>query len=468
MACYQLSYPPGPYSSYLLLRLVLESWMLPQEWLQMGGQQCDDCSQCIATEFTFAQAYPNTADQKFAQHWSTWFTRDHVQQLKSVGINTVRVPLGYWIIEDLVDHRTEFYPRGGIVYLSQGLQWLKDAGIKVILGHHALPGVQTPNQMFTGRCTSNPEFYTPYNYGRALTWTAVMTALSHVHPNFSSVFAIQAVNEPITNASMTPGYGEFQVAFVQTVRLMEMMLGVGTATLASSSSAGLLESLRSLGGLTLFSASLGQANALVDFAGEAELMFSSSASQAVMNALPILMNVERQLGISNMMQVPRHCNRAGLMVHNSFMDINWQNNNPPNPADAAIGPQVYDNHLYYSFGGVADANPEAYLTSICNLARAQADSAKSNWPLMFGEWALATNFDASDAFLRDWADAQKMAYSQSAGWIFWSFRIENSSLAGDTARQWSYLEGVRRGYLTRDPAQYHNASVCDGYRSATH
>jgi hypothetical protein len=30
------------------------------------------------------------------------------------------------------------------------------------------------------------------------------------------------------------------------------------------------------------------------------------------------------------------------------MDINWQYNNPANPADAAIGPQIYDNHLYYS------------------------------------------------------------------------------------------------------------------------
>jgi hypothetical protein len=29
------------------------------------------------------------------------------------------------------------------------------------------------------------------------------------------------------------------------------------------------------------------------------------------------------------------------------MDVNWQYNNPANPADAAIGPQVYDNHLYY-------------------------------------------------------------------------------------------------------------------------
>ena len=32
----------------------------------------------------------------------------------------------------------------------------------------------------------------------------------------------------------------------------------------------------------------------------------------------------------------------------SFMDVSWQYNNPSNPADAAIGPQAYDNHLYYS------------------------------------------------------------------------------------------------------------------------
>ena len=32
----------------------------------------------------------------------------------------------------------------------------------------------------------------------------------------------------------------------------------------------------------------------------------------------------------------------------SMMDIGWQYNNPSNPADAAKGPQGYDNHLYYS------------------------------------------------------------------------------------------------------------------------
>lgn len=32
------------------------------------------------------------------------------------------------------------------------------------------------------------------------------------------------------------------------------------------------------------------------------------------------------------------------------MDVNWQYNNPPNPANAAIGNQAYDNHLYYAYG----------------------------------------------------------------------------------------------------------------------
>jgi glucan endo-1,6-beta-glucosidase len=41
----------------------------------------------------------------------------------------------------------------------------------------------------------------------------------------------------------------------------------------------------------------------------------------------------------------------------------------------------------------------------------------------YGEWSLATRFNATDEFLSKWADAQKLAYNQSAGWLvspsFW-------------------------------------------------
>ena len=35
-----------------------------------------------------------------------------------------------------------------------------------------------------------------------------MTALSHVDPNFSTVIALEAINEPIMDANDTPGLGE--------------------------------------------------------------------------------------------------------------------------------------------------------------------------------------------------------------------------------------------------------------------
>ncbi|TFK39672.1 glycoside hydrolase family 5 protein [Crucibulum laeve] len=433
--------------------LVLEAWMLPAEWVDMGGQQCDDCSTCIASEFAFAQAFPNTVDAKFDQHWSSWFNQPDVDALVKAGINTVRIPLGYWLVEALVNRKTEFYPRGGFKQLRRGLSQLKKANIAVILDHHALPGVQTAGQMFTGRCTNDVEFYTPANYHRALVWTSVMTALTHLDPVFSSVAAIEAVNEPIMDATQTPGYGDFQKNFVQTVRATEFSVGIPVeginvpASFKISSNANITSALSQTA-----------------LAG----IFNPEVRSALTEAIPIItkMMIEATLqGVLSSSLGALGVGKRDPLVTN-FMDINWQHNSPPNPADAKIGPQAYDNHLYYSYG-VADPNEQAYLTHVCNLDRIQNDAALGNSPLFFGEWGLPTQFAATDAFLFKWADAQKFSYSKGAGWIFWNFKIEISTLAGDTARQWSYMEGLRRGYLTQDPSKLHDPHVCDPYITNT-
>ncbi|KAE9386983.1 family 5 hypothetical beta glucosidase from glycoside dehydrogenase [Gymnopus androsaceus JB14] len=431
------SMPEKIYGVNLGSWLVLESWMLPQEWLDMGGESCADCSTCIATEFTFAKAFPDTVDGIFAKHWDTWFTQDDVDTLKSLGINT----LGYWIVEALVNRETEFYPRGGILALIRGLQQLQAAGIVAILDHHALPGVQDADQMFTGNCTTNVQFYTPQNYGRALTWAGVMTALSHLHPAFTPVFAIEAVNEPIMDAADTPGYGTYQKEFVTVVRAVESALGVEVSGFQANSQ----------------QTSTNASQAIIDMSNQNNTLFDSQVIDALINTAIIVAQLASEsgtqfnLGSSGKGQQP--------LVH--------ENTDPPNPADAAMGPQAYDNHLYYVFGGVADPTPEAYLQSICNLNRVQADAALGNSPLWFGEWGLPTQFNATDEFLQQWADAQKLAYSEGAGWIFWNFKVENSVLANNLSREWSYIEGVNLGYFTKDPSQVHNASVCDGFTNST-
>ncbi|KAH9964398.1 glycoside hydrolase family 5 protein [Russula compacta] len=424
--------------------LVLEPWMLPEEWERMGGEQCDQCSSCIASEFALAAAYPDDVDERFAGHWSTWFTQDDVDQLQAARINTVRVPLGYWIIEPLVNRSTEHYPRGGIKYLANGLDMLRKARIQVILDHHALPGVQVANQMFTGNCTSTPQFYTDYNYGRALTWTAVMTFITHLHPNFGSVFSIEAVNEPIMNATQTPGYGDFQRNFVRTVRAVELLLGVyvpGCSVLEGTPS------------VTNLGERLAEAF-VVDTLG----LFTPPVVEALEQSFQILLYTAQELEWTIDFT---GCQEQSLITTN-FMDILWQYNNPANPSDAAIGPQAYDHHLYYSFGGVAAANPEAYLQNLCNRNDIQEDVSAGNTPAWYGEFSLATEFNATDDFLMKWADAQKLMFSQGAGWLFWSFKIEDTS---SYARQWSYFEGLKRGYLTEDPSQLHDPNVCVPYRN---
>ncbi|PFH50219.1 glycoside hydrolase family 5 protein [Amanita thiersii Skay4041] len=423
--------------------LLIEPWMLPAEWSAMGGNSCRDCSRCIASEFAFAKAFPNTVDTIFNTHWDTWFNQTDVDQLVAAGINTVRIPLGYWIVEPLVDRSTEFYVRGGFRQLIRGLKQLKSAGIVSILDHHALPGVQDPGQQFTGRCTSDVEFYTDFNYHRALIWTATMTAFSHLDPDFSSVAAIEAVNEPIMDASQTPGYGTFQQHFVQTVRAVEFALGLtvpGISNPKPSTSLNLTQA---------FNYAIGQQ------------IYDAEVRSVLQDSISVINQMATTFGLQNLLTSISGSSLQPLTTN--FMDINWQHNNPSNPANAAIGPQIYDNHLYYSFGGVADPNEDAYLTSICNLNRVEADAALGNNPLFFGEWGLPTQFQATDAFLFKWADAQKLAYSKGAGWIFWNFKVEISSDAGDLARQWSYFEGLKRGYLTQDPAAVNDPHVCDAF-----
>lgn len=136
--------------------------------------------------------------------------------------------MGFWIVEPLVDRSTEFYAQGGLAQLKRGLHMLSEAGIRVVLEHHALPGVSSSVQMFAGKCTTDIQFYTSHNYQRALVWTAVIATLIHLDPDYQSVYTLQAINEPERNAAQTPGLQQFYTDFVQTIRAVELAVGIKT------------------------------------------------------------------------------------------------------------------------------------------------------------------------------------------------------------------------------------------------
>lgn len=95
----------------------------------------------------------DAADAAWATHWDTWITQDDITQIASYGLNTIRVPVGFWIREDLVNSG-EYYPRGGLEYLDRLCGWASDAGLLIIMDLHGGPGSQAANQQFTGHVSN--------------------------------------------------------------------------------------------------------------------------------------------------------------------------------------------------------------------------------------------------------------------------------------------------------------------------
>lgn len=135
------------------------------------------------------------ADSDFQGHWKSWVGPDDFKKMVSYGLNTVRIPVGYWFLESIVD-KSEHFPRGGEKYLDQVVQWARDAGLYVIVELHGAPGAQATDA-FTGQLNPNPGFFDDYNYSRACKWLEWITDKVHRNPAYSTVGMIGLVNEPV-------------------------------------------------------------------------------------------------------------------------------------------------------------------------------------------------------------------------------------------------------------------------------
>ncbi|KAI4106808.1 MAG: hypothetical protein L6R37_002010 [Teloschistes peruensis] len=121
-------------------QFVIEPWMANDEWNKMGcgGQESEfDCVSKLG------QA---RADSVWATHWATWTTKDDITKMQSYGLNAIRIPVGYWLREDLV--------------------------------------------------APSPGFYVDYQYERAYKFLEWMTHIIHTNRNYRNVGMLEVVNEP--------------------------------------------------------------------------------------------------------------------------------------------------------------------------------------------------------------------------------------------------------------------------------
>ncbi|GAA5926971.1 hypothetical protein JCM1841_001600 [Sporobolomyces salmonicolor] len=106
-----------------------------------------------------------------AQRRNTFYNETDFQEMKRLGLNTVRVPLGYWTVDSLIG--TDYFASGSMKYVKQVLGWAKAAGLYVILDLHAAPGSQAENEADA-------------NYERAYECLTYWTTLAHTDEDFST------------------------------------------------------------------------------------------------------------------------------------------------------------------------------------------------------------------------------------------------------------------------------------------
>jgi len=190
------------------------------EWSNMG------CGS-YASEFDCVNGLgQSAANSAFQGHWNSWVTQDDISLMTSYGLNTIRIPVGYWMEESIV-YSSEHFPQGGIKYLEQVCGWASDAGMYIIIDMHGAPYAQVPSNADTGQYASTAGFYVDYNYDRATTFLNYLANLIHTNNNFRNVGMIGIVNEPLQDTSTTPDLLSYYYPNAYSaIRSAESALGV--------------------------------------------------------------------------------------------------------------------------------------------------------------------------------------------------------------------------------------------------
>ncbi|RDL31330.1 putative endo-beta-1,6-glucanase [Venustampulla echinocandica] len=201
---------------------VFEPWLASDEWGSMG------CGPYVS-EFDCVSALGQSqANVIFQNHWDSWITQDDITQIQSFGLNTIRIPIGYWIMESLV-YDSEYFPQGGFQYLQRLCGWASDVGLYIIIDLHGAPGAQVPTNPNTGQYAPSAGFYIDWQFDRATKFLSWLTNIIHTQYYFRNVGMIGVVNEPIQNPDAVPGLlSSFYPNAYTAIRNVESALGVAS------------------------------------------------------------------------------------------------------------------------------------------------------------------------------------------------------------------------------------------------
>ncbi|WVR07557.1 hypothetical protein IAU60_004599 [Kwoniella sp. DSM 27419] len=185
----------------------LGSWFVQEQWMNPSLFTCASGNK--QAEFDVANGWGSVdnARQVLEKHWDEWITESDFQYLASIGINTVRLPIGYWSLGPIYCQGTAFESVSAAYVNSwprvvRAINWAEKYGLGVLVDLHGAPGSQN-GQGHSGVSDGQQNlFNNPSNIQLTIN---VLTYLTQQLVKVNNVVGIQILNEP-SNVDSLPSF----------------------------------------------------------------------------------------------------------------------------------------------------------------------------------------------------------------------------------------------------------------------
>lgn len=176
-------------------QFMLERWMY-EDWMASAG------GENVLDEWGMSVSLGDKMAGVMAQHMATWATEGDLNQMVNMGVNMIRIPIGYWPFLSTSLTKEPYVNGSQLEYFSQMLNWAHARNLYVIFDLHGMPGSQNGDQS-SGHNMSYAGGFVPWyeHQNQAFSKTVVDNALEWIskHPARSVISGFTPVNEPQTN-----------------------------------------------------------------------------------------------------------------------------------------------------------------------------------------------------------------------------------------------------------------------------
>ncbi|CAM0958861.1 unnamed protein product [Alopecurus aequalis] len=144
-------------------------------------------------EYQICKSYgKDKATQVMNDHWSTYIVEHDFAFMAANGLNTVRIPVGWWIASD--PNPPAPFVGGSLKALDNAFTWAERHNIGVIIDLHAAPGAQNPWEH--GGSRDREQTWGDSNIAETV---QVIDFLTARYAKRSSLLAVDLMNEPFAD-----------------------------------------------------------------------------------------------------------------------------------------------------------------------------------------------------------------------------------------------------------------------------